>query len=175
MKMDEGLDTGPMLLKKSLSITPGMTAADLHDVLAKTGGLLLLEAMEAYSIGALHPIPQPSHGITYAAKLTKDEGRINWRESADMWMRKIQAFTPWPGVWFDHDGTRLKVLAAKSIPHVKGNPGTVMDSQLTVACGDGALQIQVLQRPGGSPVDAAHFLRGYALPAGTVLPCPVIN
>lgn len=175
MKMDEGLDTGPMLLKKSLPITSETTATNLHDDLARIGGPLLLEALTAYSAGTLCPTPQPLQGITYAAKLTRDEGHINWRDPADVWVRKIQAFTPWPGVWFDHEGTRLKVLAAKSISHVRGSPGTVMDNQLTIACGDGALQIQVLQRPGGSPLDTTHFLRGYSLPVGTVLTCPVIS
>lgn len=175
MKMDEGLDTGPMLLKKSLPITPQTTATSLHDALSEMGGPLLLEALEAYNAGTLHPTPQPVQGITYAAKLTRDEAQINWHDPADVWARKIQAFTPWPGIWFDHEGTRLKVLAADVVPHIQGAPGTVLDDQLTIACGEDALRIQTLQRPGGSALDATSFLRGYSLPIGTVLPCPAIN
>lgn len=175
MKMDAGLDTGPMLLKKSLTITPETTAMGLHDALSEMGGPLLLEALEAYVSGTLKPTPQPTQGITYAAKLTRDEGQINWRDPADVWVRKIQALTPWPGVWFAHEGTRLKILAARVIPNIKDNPGTVLDDHLTIACGEGALQIQILQRPGGGALDAASFLRGYPLPIGTVLLCPAIN
>ena len=90
-------------------------------------------------------------------------------------LRKIQALTPWPSVWFDHEGARLKVLSAEVIPHIKGIPGTVMDDQLTIVCGEGALHIKTIQRPGGGALDVASFLRGYPLPIGTVLPCPDIN
>lgn len=175
MKMDVGLDTGPMLLKKSLPITPQTTATSLHDALSEMGGPLLLEALEAYVAGTLQPTSQPLEGITYAAKLTREEGQINWHDAAEVWVRKIQALTPWPGVWFEHNGTRLKVLAAEMIPNLKAEPGTVLDELLTVACGQNALQIKILQRPGGAPLDAVSFLRGYSLPAGIVLPCPDIN
>lgn len=175
MKMDAGLDTGPILLKKSLPITPQTTAPYLHNALSEMGGPLLLEALEAYIAGTLHPLPQPMEGITYASKLTREEGQINWRDAAGVWVRKIQALTPWPGVWFEHDGTRLKILAAETISHIKGNPGTVLDDQLTIACGEGALRIKTLQRPGGATLDARSFLRGYSLPVGTVLPCPAIS
>jgi methionyl-tRNA formyltransferase len=139
------------------------------------GGALLLEALEAYSAGILNPAPQPTEGVTYAEKLTRDEGQIDWRRPAHVWMRKIQALTPWPSVWFDHEGIRLKVLSAEVIPDIKGIPGTILDDQLTIACGEGALRINTLQRPGGSALAVANFLRGYSLPVGTVLPCPVIN
>jgi len=176
MKMDAGLDTGPMLLKKSVPITPQTTAARLHDALSAMGGPLLLEAMEAYAAGALAPLPQPEQGVTYAAKLTKEEGQINWHLPASVWMRKIQAFTPWPGVWFEHSTTRLKVLEAEVVPDVIGSPGTVLDGLLTVACGqEGALRIKKLQRPGGAVLDTETFLRGYPLPVGTILPCPDTN
>ncbi|MGV8948113.1 MAG: methionyl-tRNA formyltransferase [Candidatus Paracaedibacter sp.] len=175
MKMDVGLDTGPMLLKKSTLITPETTATSLHDVLSEMGGPLLLEALEAYSAGILNPTPQPTEGVTYAGKLTRDEGQIDWRQSAHVWMRKIQALTPWPSVWFDHEGTRLKVLSAEVIPNIKGISGTVLDDQLTIVCGEGALRIKTLQRPGGAALAVASFLRGYSIPVGTVLPCPVIN
>jgi methionyl-tRNA formyltransferase len=175
MKMDEGLDTGPMLLKNRIPITPQTTATDLHDALSTMGGDLLLEALEGYVAGMLRPIPQPSEGVTYASKLTREEGRINWRSPAIAWVRKIQAFTPWPGVWFEHEGTRLKVLAAEAIDHLQGEPGIVLDDKLTIGCQEGALRLKTLQRPGGAPLDAQAFLRGYPLPAGTILPCPDIN
>jgi methionyl-tRNA formyltransferase len=175
MKMDAGLDTGPMLLKKSVPITPQTTALNLHNALSAMSGPLLLEAVEGYAGGTLHPVPQPAEGITYAEKLTREEGQINWHSSADIWVRKIQAFTPWPGVWFEHEGLRLKVLAAEPISNAKGTPGTVLDDQLTIACEEGALRLKMLQRPGGAPLDAQAFLRGYPLPKGTILPCPVTN
>lgn len=175
MKMDAGLDTGPMLLKKSMPIGPQTTAQDLHDALSAMGGPLLIHAMEAYADGVLSPIPQPEQGVTYAAKLTREEGQINWRLPASVWVRKIRAFTPWPGVWFEHEGTRLKVLAAEAVPNGEGNPGTVLDASLTIACGEGALHVKILQRPGGAALDAQTFFRGYSLPVGTILPCPDIN
>ncbi len=175
MKMDTGLDTGPVLLKESIPVTAQRTAANLHDALSMMGGPLLLEALEGYAAGMLLPVPQPREGITYASKLTREEGHINWRSPASVWVRKIQAFTPWPGVWFEHEGTRLKVLAAEAIAHIKGDPGTVLDDQLTIGCGEGALRIKTLQRPGGAVLDAPTFLRGYSLPVGAVLPCPAIN
>lgn len=173
MKMDVGLDTGPMLLKKNISIDVNTTAPHLHDALSNMGGPLLLEALEAYAAGTLLPTPQPVEGVTYAAKLTREEGEIDWRMAASVWVRKIQAFTPWPGVWFEHEGTRLKILAAEVISEAQGFPGTVLDEQLTIACGEGALRLKILQRPGGAPVDVKDFLRGYPLPKGTVLSCPV--
>ncbi|MCE3230273.1 MAG: methionyl-tRNA formyltransferase [Alphaproteobacteria bacterium] len=175
MKMDAGLDTGPMLLKKSIPLRADTTAKDLHDALSAMGGDLLLEALEGYTTGALHPLPQPIEGVTYAGKLKREEGQIHWRSSAVGWVRKIQAFTPWPGVWFEHEGVRLKVLAAEAITHITGEPGTVLDDQLTIACGEGALRIKILQRPGGTALDAATFLRGYSLPVGSILPCPAIS
>lgn len=175
MKMDVGLDTGPTLLKKSVPLTSQTTAASLHNALSMMGGGLLLEALEGYATGTLPPIPQPTDGVTYASKLNREEGRINWRSPASLWVRKIQAFTPWPGVWFEHAGTRLKVLAAEAVAMPNANPGIVLDDQLTIGCGEGALRIKTLQRPGGAPLDAQTFLRGYPLPVGAVLPCPAIN
>lgn len=175
MKMDVGLDTGPMLLKKSIPITPDATVSNLHDDLSEIGGPLLLEALEAYAGGTLHPTPQPSEGITYAAKLTREEGQINWQEEPNVLLRKIQAFTPWPGVWFEHEGVRLKVFTAEVIHNINAIPGTVLDDHLTIACGQGALRIKTLQRPGGTVLNTVNFLRGYTLPMGTILPCPAIN
>lgn len=175
MKMDVGLDTGPMLLKKSIPITSNTTASHLHDTLSVMGGTLLLEALEAYAAGILHPLAQPTEGITYAAKLTRDEGQINWREDSSVLVRKVQALTPWPSAWFEHEGVRLKVLAAEVIHNIGGVPGTILDDHLTIACGHEALCIKTIQRPGGTALDTVSFLRGYSLPVGTILSCPAIN
>ena len=175
MKMEAGLDTGPMLLKKSIPISPVTTAIDLHEALAAMGGPLLLEALEGFVSGTLHSTPQPSQGVTYAEKLTRDEGQINWDMPAETWLRKIHAFTPWPGVWFEHEGQRIKVLAAEVISDAKGAAGTILDDQLTIACSTGALRLTKLQRPGSSPLEMKPFLNGYPLPKGTILPCPAIN
>lgn len=174
MKMDEGLDTGPMLLKKSVPITSQTTTAALHDTLSTLGGSLLLEALEGYALGTLHPFPQPETGVTYAPKLTREEGRIDWHQAPSIWVRKIQALSPWPGVWFDYEGIRLKVLGAEVVTTLSGKPGTVLDDHLTIACGEAALRITILQRPGGAALPTEDFLRGYLLPAGTDL-CPAIN
>jgi methionyl-tRNA formyltransferase len=175
MKMDAGLDTGHMLLKKSVPITPQTTSSDLHDTLANMGASLLLETINGYDSGTIAPTPQPSEGVTYAKKLTREEGQIDWRDPAQTWIRKIQAFTPWPGVWFEYQSVRLKVLAAELIADLQGEPGTILDDELTVACSSGALRLKILQRPGGEPLDAQSFLRGHPLPKGTILPCPAIN
>jgi methionyl-tRNA formyltransferase len=175
MKMDAGLDTGPMLISKSIPVPQNMTTSQLHDSLSKMGGPLLLEALEGYAAGTLHPIPQPTDGITYAEKLSREESQLNWQSSAKNSMRKIQAFTPWPSIWFECNGTHIKVFEAEVIDNISAEPGTVMDDQLTVACGEGALRLKMLQKPGSSILDTQSFLRGYPIPAGTVLPCPVTN
>ncbi|MBM3468131.1 MAG: methionyl-tRNA formyltransferase [Alphaproteobacteria bacterium] len=175
MKMETGLDTGPILLKKAYPLIPEETASHLHDALSNMGGPLLLEALEAYAQGTLIPTPQPTEGVTYASKLTRDEGKIDWRLDASVLMRKIKAFTPWPGVWFDYYDTRIKILAAEVVPALSGEPGTVLNEHLCIACGQGALQIKTLQRPGGEVLESDAFLRGFPIPVGTKLPCPVIN
>lgn len=175
MKMDVGLDTGPMLLHKNLPIISQTTAESLHDDLSSLGAELLLEALEGYVSGNVFPMEQPIEGITYASKLTKEEGQIDWGLSAMTLRQKIQAFTPWPGVYFAYEGLRLKVLAAEVIFGRQDLPGKVLDDQLTIACGTDALRIQMLQRPGGAPMDSQSFLRGFSLPVETILPCPVIN
>jgi methionyl-tRNA formyltransferase len=174
MKMDTGLDTGPMLLKKTLPITPQTTVSMLHDNLSALGGELLLEAMGGYAQGFLLPVSQPREGITYAHKLIREEGLIDWQSPAEALIRKIQALTPWPGVWFEHNGSRLKILKADIASNFTGEAGTILDDRLTIACGTGALRPTILQRPGGAPLDANAFLHGYPLPAGTRL-CPAIS
>ena len=164
MQMDEGLDTGPMLLREAVPIGPGTTATDLHDALAAFGARLILRALAENPA----PVPQPDAGATYAPKLTREDGRIDWTRPAEDLLRRVRALNPWPGTFSTLDGAMLKVLAAE--PAVgAGPPGTVLDEQLTVACGGGAIRLLRVQRAGRTAMDAAVFLRGYPMRAGTRL------
>jgi methionyl-tRNA formyltransferase len=158
-----------MLLSRSVPITAETTASDLHDSLASLGANLIVEALDGLFAGSLVATPQPETGSTYAEKLSRDEGKLDWSRPAAYLARTVRAFSPWPGAWFEHDGARIKVLEAQ-VAGGSAEPGTVLDGQLTVACGKGALRMVTVQRGGKSSADAASFLRGYALPAGTVLP-----
>ncbi len=173
MQMDQGLDTGAMLLKGETAITAETTGQSLHDALAAQGAALMVEALTLLETGRLTATPQPDEGVTYAAKLTKDEGRLDWSRPAAELERLIRAFTPWPGVWFQQGDERIKVLRAE-VTAGRGAPGTLLDDALTVACGDGALRLRMLQRAGKSALAAEDFLRGRPLPKGLVL-CPVTN
>jgi methionyl-tRNA formyltransferase len=173
MQMEAGLDTGPMLLQRAVPIGARTTAQDLHDRLAALGAEMINEVLEGLAGGCLPALPQPAEGVTYAEKLDKAEGRLDWRQSAAELDRRVRAFTPWPGAYFevaDEKGReRVKVLAAEPLPQ-GGVAGTVLDDKATVACGAGALRLLRLQRAGKAPMDAEAFLRGFALPAGRVLP-----
>jgi methionyl-tRNA formyltransferase len=168
MQMDEGLDTGPMLLARRVPIGPETTAADLRDRLADLGGRLLVEALAGVAAGTLRPTPQPADGATYAKKLDRDEGRLDWTAPAAGLERMVRALNPQPGVWFEHARERVKVLAAEVV-EATGPPGEVLDGRLAVACGEGALRPLLLQRPGRGPVGVDAFLRGYPLIPGTRL------
>jgi methionyl-tRNA formyltransferase len=173
MQMDEGLDTGAMLLAEMVPITAQTTAGSLHDSLAALGAGLVVTALAGLAAGTLAGRPQPAEGVSYAAKLSKDEGRLDWQRPAAELVRVVRAFAPQPGAWFEHAGERCKVLAA-TVERGTGAPGTVLDDRLTVACGSGALRLEEIQRAGKAPLAAAAFLRGRPLPAGTVLgPCRV--
>jgi methionyl-tRNA formyltransferase len=170
MKMDEGLDTGPMLLEERVPIAPEDTAETLHDTLAALGAKLIVPALEGLAAGTLLARPQPAEGITYAAKLTRAEGRLDWAKPAAALERQVRAFAPWPGAWFEHGKEQIKVLEAAPVSRKNGAvPGMVQDDALAVACGEGALRLLRVQRPGRAPMDAAALLRGFALPAGTRL------
>lgn len=166
MQMDVGLDTGDMLLVDKVAITPQTNAAVLHDQLAEMGARLIVEAVAGYD--RLPHVKQPEDGVTYAAKLSKDEGRLDWTRPAAELDRQVRGLTPWPGVWCELNGERLKVLAAEPVAG-SGAPGTALDETLCIACGDGALRLLRVQRPGKGPMAAAELLRGYAVPKGTVL------
>ena len=168
MQMDEGLDTGAMLLVESMPIGPSMTGGKLHDHLSAMGARLVVEALKKLEAGDLPATPQPAEGVTYAAKLIKEEGRIDWRRPARQLDRQLRALTPWPGMWFELKGERIKLIAARPVADA-GAPGEVLDDELTVACGEGALKCQTLQRAGKGVMSAAELLRGFAIPAGTRL------
>jgi methionyl-tRNA formyltransferase len=170
MRMEAGLDTGPILLAEKVAISPRATAANLHDELSKLGAALLLKALD----GSPTPRLQPEAGATYAKKLRREEGAIDWRKSAIEIDRLVRALNPRLPTWFMHDGERVKLLEALPVAG-RGMAGTVLDDGLTVACGEGALRLLRLQRDGRAALAAAEFLRGYPLPPGTLLSCPATN
>ncbi len=169
MQMDQGLDTGAILLNESTPIAEDDTGGKLHDRLAAMGASLIVAALDRLASGQLQPVAQPSDGVTYAAKLTREEERLDWRGKARELARQVRAFSPAPGAWCEVAGERLKVLAAEAVDRA-GPPGTVLDDRLTIACGEGALRLLSVQRPGKAAMPADAFLRGYRLIAGTVLP-----
>jgi methionyl-tRNA formyltransferase len=176
MQMEEGLDTGSILLAESVPLDSTTTAAALHDTLAALGARLIVAALDRLAAGGLEARPQPEEGVTYAAKLTREEGRLDWRRPAVEHERAVRGLNPWPGVWFERDGERIKVLAAElAAGKSDAPPGAVLDDRLAVACGADALRPVLLQRAGRAPADAAAFLRGYAIPYGTMLPCPATS
>ncbi|MCU0946261.1 MAG: methionyl-tRNA formyltransferase, partial [Rubritepida sp.] len=165
MRMEEGLDTGPMLLREAVPLGPRATTPELHDALAALGARLILRAL------AEDPpaVPQPADGVTYAPKLTKEDGRLDFARPAVDLDARVRAMNPWPGAFFAHAGEALRVLAAEPATG-EGPPGTVLPGPaLTVACGTGALRLTRLQRPGRAALEAEAFLRGHPLPPGTRL------
>jgi methionyl-tRNA formyltransferase len=158
------------LLTEAVSITSETTAASLHDALAAVGARLIVDALAGLADGNLTSRPQPGAGITVAPKLERGEGRMNWRCDAADLERSLRALNPWPGTWFEHTGDRLRVLSGVVVTGKPGaSPGTILDDHLTVACGNGALRLTRLQRPGKSATEAEAFLRGYPLAKGLVL------
>jgi len=170
MRMDEGLDTGPMLLHRAIHLDLEETAGTLHDKLAALGAHLIVVALAGLAAGTLNPMAQPEQGATYAAKIDKDEARLDWALDAGALERRVRAFTPMPGAWFELAGERVRVLQAAAVHGLAhGKPGTVLDEKLTIACGKGALRPLVLQRAGKLAMPHDAFLRGHKVPAGTVL------
>ena len=168
MQVEAGLDTGPVLLAERLPISPTATGGELHDALAALGARLMVEALEGIADGRLHALPQPAAGVTYAEKIGSADERLDWSRPAEDLERAVRALSPAPGVWFEHDGERIKVREAR-VCEGDGLPGTVLDATPSIACGAGALALLRLQRPGRKPLDGATFLRGYPLPPGTRL------
>lgn len=165
MQMDEGLDTGPMLLTERVPIGPATTAGDLHDALAEIGGPLMVRALAGIADGTLSPTQQPDDGVTYAAKIDKAEARIDWSRPAVELDRLVRGLSPFPGAWFEVGGERVKLLLAAPTTG-SGTAGTVLDDHPTIACGDGALRLLKLQRAGKGVLDADTFRRGFAWPVG---------
>jgi len=171
MAMDEGLDTGAMLLSESVSIGPKTTAGELMAALASIGARLVLNALDGLASGTLKAQAQPREGVTYAPKLSREEERLDWRETANTLGRRVRALTPSPGTWFEYAGERIRVMDAE-LASGSGAPGTVLDGRLAIACGEGALRPITVQRAGRSAMPVDDFLRGNPIPPGTVLPVP---
>lgn len=178
MRMDQGLDTGPVCASTPIAISPDMTAGDLHDLMAARGAALMVETLATLERGALTCSPQPRDGVTYAGKIDKDEARIDWLRPATEVHNKVRGLAPWPGAYFEvtQGGRteRIKVLRAslmevlaKGVAPKPGPPGTLLDGDGTVACADGAIRLVEVQRAGRRPMSAAELLRGFALAPGT--------
>src|SRR5476651_2136874 len=169
MQMDEGLDTGAIVrnlaMAQPIAIGPDMTAGDLHDALARLGADLMLRAIAAAERGSLSLTPQPAAGVTYAAKIGKDETRIDWTKPWRDVHNHIRGLSPYPGAWFEIGGVRIKALRSTR-GEGSGEPGAVLDDSLTVACGDGAVRLVQVQRAGKQPMLAEEFVRGTPVKSG---------
>jgi methionyl-tRNA formyltransferase len=172
MKMDEGLDTGPVALVEEMAIGPDATAGDIHDRMMLIGADLMGRALAALERGSLDYTPQSEEGITYARKIEKAEARIDWSRPAGEVHNAIRGLSPFPGAWFELElsgqPVRIKALRSTLVPGA-GAPGALLDGNLTIACGEGAVRLTQVQREGKGAMDAATFLRG----AGT-LPSAVL-
>ncbi len=166
--MDEGLDTGPVLAMFETPIGPETRAGTLHDRLAELAAEHVAEVVEGYLSGELRPRPQPTVGATYAKKLRKEEGHLDFTAPAAVLERRIRAFDPWPGCWCFWRETRIRVLEARVVPG-SGTPGTVIALPLTVACGEAALAVTRVQREGRRPMGAEELQRGFPIPLGARL------
>ena len=168
MLMDEGLDTGPVLMAERIAIPADMTGGQLHDALSPLGADLIVRTMAALGRGGISPQPQSEAGMTYAAKISKDETRIDWTQDAEAIRNRIRGLAPAPAAWTTINGERVKVLKAARAEG-SGAPGTALDDALTIACGRGALKLETLQRPGRGPMAAGDLLRGFAVTKGSML------
>lgn len=172
MQMDEGLDTGPVLLQRTLPIAPDDTAGSLTEKLAALGARCIVEALDALEAGTLHPMPQAEAGACYAPKIAREEAAIDWRRDAGFIERQVRAFNPHPGASTSARGAVLKLWRALPAAAEEGAPGRVLQANpegLVVGCGSGALRILELQRSGGRRLPAAEFLRGFPLRPGEQL------
>ncbi|MET0576630.1 MAG: methionyl-tRNA formyltransferase [Mesorhizobium sp.] len=169
MKMEEGLDTGPVAMTRRVAIGPDMTAGELHDILMETGAGLMVEALAELERGEMTLVPQAPVGLTYAKKIDKTEARIDWSLPAKDVHNHVRGLSPFPGAWSEIEAggktERLKLLRS-TLADGNGNPGEIIDDQLTVACGNGAVRLVGVQRAGGRPVSAQEFLRGTKLEKG---------
>lgn len=170
MMMDQGLDTGPMLSQHKLQIAADETMGELHDRLAVLGAKAIVSTLVAMQSSHLSLVPQSDLGASYARKITKDDARLVWSQPAELLARRVRAFAPAPGAFFEFGAERIKVLKAEIIGSVPASaPGTVMDEILGISCGSGGLRLLQLQRAGRQSLSAKEFLRGFPLPPGTTL------
>jgi methionyl-tRNA formyltransferase len=165
MQMERGLDTGPMLLVRETEVDR-KTAGELTDELAGIGANLMREALER--LAELRPVIQPEEGVTYASKIEKAEARLDFSRAAIEVERQVRAFNPVPGAFFEHGGERIKILAAE-LSERNGDPGTVLDHGLAIACAAGSIVPTLVQRAGRAAMTPAELLRGFPLPTGTRL------
>ncbi|MFK4823709.1 methionyl-tRNA formyltransferase [Paenochrobactrum sp. BZR 588] len=165
MKMDEGLDTGPVAMVEKITITENMTTGELHDRLSMTGADLMIRALGALERESLTLSPQDEDGVVYAAKIDKAEARIDWSKPAEIVHNTIRGLSPFPGSWCEMEiggkVERVKILRS-TLAGGSGTPGTLLDDKLTIACGAGAVRLLSLQRAGGKALPASEFLRGAA-------------
>jgi methionyl-tRNA formyltransferase len=166
MRMEEGLDTGPVLMSERVAIGR-KTAGELHDELAQLGANLIVRATGALERGAIEEHPQAQDGVTYAKKITREETRIDWTRSAGELDCHIRGLSPFPGAWFEAKGERIKILLAEPVPG-SGKPGQILPNH-SIACGDAALRLVTVQRAGRSATDAESFWRGFSLAPGEVV------
>jgi len=165
MQMDEGLDTGPVLMAERV-VVGRQTSGELTERLARLGADLMVRALGALERGAITAQPQAADGATYAKKISKDEARIDWSKSAAEIDCQIRGLSPWPGAWSEVKGERLKILLAEPVAG-NGAPGEVIGDDLTIACGSGALRLLKVQRAGSKAMTASDLLKGFAVPTGT--------
>lgn len=167
MRMEEGLDTGPVLMAERTTIGR-RTAGEMTNELARAGATLMARALSALEHGSVTETAQSTDGVTYAKKILKEEARIDWKKSAGEIDCHIRGLSPFPGAWTEANGERLKILYAEPHPDLSGvAPGQVLDDKLTIACGAGSLRLVRLQRAGKAVMSAADVLRGFAIPPGT--------
>lgn len=171
MRMEEGLDTGPVCLTHREPIPSDMTAGELHDTLSEAGAALMVEALAKLDAGTLTCTPQSCDDVTYAKKIDKSEARIDWSETAQTVHNQIRGLSPFPGAWFEANGERIKALASTSPTNDKqaGRTGTLSGIDGTVVCGTGSLRLVTVQRAGRKPQPFDEFLRGFDLTTGTEL------
>lgn len=165
MKMDVGLDTGPVMLTATTPISEDDTTGDVHDRLSQLGAALMVEGLARLEAGTAQLIEQTEDGVTYAAKVSADEARIDWTLPARDVAARIRGMSPFPGAWFEHEGQRIKVFNARA-DEGSGQPGDVLDDNLRIACGAGAVRLTRLQRAGKSQVTAEEFQRGKPIARG---------
>jgi methionyl-tRNA formyltransferase len=169
MQMDEGLDTGTVIMRESIVIEAVDTTETLHDKLATLGANMIVAAVEGLAAGTLMAEAQPSDGITYAKKIDKAEARIDWSRSAQEIDRLVRGLNPFPGAWFEIEGTRIKVLAGKTLNIATQHAGVTLDDKLTISTGDGVYQITKAQRAGKGAMDTSDMMIGFPVGKGTVV------